>query len=175
MSSLRCFGNNQYGIQTLKTEIRSLLARDKQSLMDLLRDTPEFSPADLAVAEEVCDCYLKESFKSGYHIFVLDRDSSIPGYICYGPTPITEGTWDIYWIAVAKELQGKGIGATLLTVAENKIKQLEGRMMLAETSSIPEYDKTRRFYQSHGYEVVAQIADFYVPGDDKIIFQKRLK
>lgn len=150
------------------------MARDKQSLMSLLRDTPEFSPADLAVAEEVCDCYIKESYKSGYHIFVLDRDSRILGYICYGPTPITEGTWDIYWIAVARDARGKGLGKNLLNFAEGKIREAGGRLIMIETSSRPDYERTRNFYLSQGYEVIADIHDFYAPGDDKLILWKRI-
>ena len=144
-------------------------------IMQILRATPEFKPSEVVVAEEVLDSYLNDP-SAGYFTLVAETDTAvIAGYVCFGTTPLTEGTWDIYWIAVAREMQGKGIGAALLNVAENKIKQVEGRLIFAETSSIPEYDKTRRFYQSRGYGVVAQIADFYVPGDDKIIFQKRLK
>ena len=159
----------------MKPEIRPLLARDKQPLINLLGDTPEFSPADLAVAEEVCDCYLKESFKSGYHIFVLDRDSSIPGYICYGPTPITEGTWDIYWIAVDRTVRGQGLGKRLLDFAEGKIREEKGRLIMIETSSRPDYENTRRFHLGRGYGEIARIPDFYAPGDDKLILQKRLR
>lgn len=151
-----------------------MTAEDKLAVMQILRATPEFKPSEVVVAEEVLDSYLNDP-SAGYFTLVAETDTAIAGYICFGTTPLTEGTWDIYWIAVAKELQGKGIGATLLTAAGDKIKQLEGRLMFAETSSTPEYEKTRRFYQKQGYEVVAQIADFYVPGDDKIIFQKRLK
>mgnify|MGYP001582602414 CR=1 FL=1 len=158
----------------MKIKIRPMTGEDKPAIMHILRATPEFKPSEVVVAEEVLDSYLNDP-SAGYFTLVAETDTVIAGYVCFGLTPLTEGTWDIYWIAVERELQGKGIGATLLTVAENKIKQLKGRLMLAETSSTPEYDKTRRFYQSQGYVVVAQIADFYVPGDDKIIFQKRLK
>lgn len=159
----------------LKTKIRPLLASDKLSLMELLRATTEFSSADLAVAEEVLDCYLKDSTGSGYHIFVLDRDSQISGYICYGPTPITEGTWDIYWIAVAQEARGQGLGKRLLGFAGEEIVKARGRLILIETSSKPEYQRTRGFYLSQGYEVISRIPDFYAPGDDRLILWKRLR
>ncbi len=151
-----------------------MTGEDKPAIMQILCATPEFKPSEVVVAEEVLDCYLNDP-SAGYFTLVAETGTIIAGYVCFGVTPLTEGTWDIYWIAVAREMRGKGIGATLLTAAEDKIKQLEGRLIFAETSSIPEYEKTRRFYQSQGYQVVAQIADFYVPGDDKVIFQKRLK
>ncbi len=155
--------------------MRPFLAGDKYSLMELIRDTPEFSPADLAVAEELLDCYLKESTRSGYHVYVLAADSRIRGYICYGPTPITEGAWDIYWIAVARGARGQGLGKSLLSFAEDRIRQAQGRLVLIETSSKPDYERTRSFYISQGYEVISRIPDFYAPGDDRLILWKKLK
>jgi ribosomal protein S18 acetylase RimI-like enzyme len=129
----------------------------------------------VAVAEEVIDSYLKDSFGSGYHILVAEVDSTVTGYICYGPTPLTEGTWDIYWEAVARERQGQGIGSTLMESTEKEIVRARGRLAIIETSSTTAYEKTRHFYLSHGYELVASIPDFYAPGDDKLILHKRLK
>ena len=81
--------------------------------MQILRDTPEFKPSEVAVAEEVIECYLNGPLGSGYHILVAEADS-VAGYICYGPTPMTEGTWDLYWEAVARERRGQGIGSALM-------------------------------------------------------------
>jgi len=127
------------------------------------------------VAEEVIDSYLRDPRGSGYHTLVAELDSTIAGYICYGPTPLTEGTWDIYWMAVAPEKQGKGIGGALLAHAEERIREAQGRLAIIETSSQPEYEKTRRFHLNHGYEVIGRIPDFYALGDDKLILQKRLR
>lgn len=129
----------------------------------------------MAVAEELIDCYLDDQSGSGYHILVAEVDSTVAGYICYGPAPLTEGTWDIYWVAVARERQDQGIGGTLIKSAEKEIMRAKGRLSIIETSSIPAYEKTRNFHLSHGYEVVARIPDFYAPGDDKLILQKRLR
>jgi len=148
--------------------------RDKSAIMRILRATPEFKPAEVAVAEEVLDSYLVDPIGSGYYVLVAEVDSSVVGYICYGPTPMTERTWDIYWLAVAPEEQGRGIGRTLLTFAEDRIKEANGRLALIETSSKPDYERTRRFHHLQGYELVCRIPDFYSPGDDKLVFLKRL-
>lgn len=129
----------------------------------------------MAVAEEVIDSYLKDPFSSGYHILVAEVDSTVTGYICYGPTPLTEGTWDIYWEAVARERQDRGIGSALMKSAEKKIVKDKGRLAIIETSSTPAYEKTRHFHLSHGYEIGARILDFYAPRDDKLILQKQLR
>ena len=128
----------------------------------------------MTVAEEVIDSYLKDSVGSGYHILVAETDSTVTGYICYGPTPLTEGTWDVYWEAVARERQDQGIGSALMESAEKEIGRAKGRLAIIETSSTPAYKKTRYFYLGHGYEVICRIPDFYAPGDDKLILQKRL-
>ena len=148
---------------------------DRPRITKILRDTPEFKPSEVAVAEELIDCYLDDPSGSGYHILVAEVDSTVEGYICYGPTPLTEGTWDIYWVAVSREKQGQGIGSALMRSAEKEILKAEGRLSIIETSSTPAYEKTRNFHLSHGYEIIARIPDFYVPGDDKLIMQKRLR
>ena len=148
---------------------------DKPVLMKILHNTPEFKPNEVVVAEEVIDSYLHDPLQSGYNILVAGVGSSVVGYICYGPTPLTEGTWDIYWMAVAPGQQGKGIGTVLLEAAEKSIIEAQGRLAIIETSAKPEYENTRRFHTRHGYELVARIPDFYAVGDDKIILQKQLR
>jgi GNAT superfamily N-acetyltransferase len=147
---------------------------DKPAVTKILRDTPEFKPAEVVVAEEVIDSYLRDPKGSGYHASVAESNSTTVGYICYGPAPLTEGTWDVYWIAVVPEEKGRGTGGALLAYAEDKIKEAKGRLIIIETSSQAGYERTRRFYQKHAYETIARLLDFYAPGDDKIILQKRL-
>lgn len=143
--------------------------------MEILRNTPEFKPFEVVVAEEVIDGYLIDPANSGYSALVAEDGSAIVGYICYGPTPLTDGTWDIYWQAVTQEKRGQGIGSTLMKAAEEEIRKAKGRLAFIETSSAPAYEKTRRFHLNQGYEIIACIPDFYSPGDDKIILQKRLR
>jgi GNAT superfamily N-acetyltransferase len=78
-------------------------------------------------------------------------------------------------MAVTPEKQGKGIGTALLETAEKSIKKAGGRLAIIETSSIPSYEKTRRFHSRHGYDLVARIPDFYAVGDDKLILQKHVE
>lgn len=153
--------------------IRVMTKDDKPGIMQILDSTPEFKPAEVVVAEEVIDSYLGDPRCSGYYILVAELDSVIAGYICYGPTPLTEGTWDMYWEAVAREKRGQGIGGALMEAAEVEIKKAQGRLIIIETSSTPEYQKTIRFHLGNGYEIIARIPDFYAPGDDELILQKR--
>jgi ribosomal protein S18 acetylase RimI-like enzyme len=152
-----------------------MLTDDKAGLLSILKNTPEFKPIELEVAEELIDNYLAHGISSGYHIQIAEDDGNVVGYVCFGETPCTVGTWDIYWIAVDKEKRGKSIGKTLSEVAEDAIKQADGRLIIIETSSIALYENTRKFYLARGYEEVARIPNFYAIGDDKIILQKKLK
>ena len=155
--------------------IRPMNAADKPALMALLRDTPEFKPHELCVAEEVIDAYLNNPTGSGYNTLVAIDAGTVSGYICYGPTPCTLGTWDMYWQAVARAKRGQGIGGTLAKAAESHIVQENGRLIIIETSSTPEYENTRRFHINRGYEIIATVPDFYAAGDNRVILQKRIR
>lgn len=157
------------------TSIRPLTADDKPAVMHILRNTPEFLPHEVTVAEELIDYYLEGSTQSSYYIQVAETDGEITGYVCYGPTPLTEGTWDLYWIAVSNERQGLGIGRILMQYTEDDIKRLGGRMVMVETSGKSGYNKTRRFYEALQYKNVARVPDFYAPDDDLVVFTKKLR
>lgn len=143
--------------------------------MRILRDTPEFKPAEVVVAEELIDAYLEDPAVPDYFVLIAETGSDLAGYICYGPTPLTEGTWDVYWMATAREKRGQGVGGALLKAAEEKIRQAQGRLSVIETSTIPSYENTRRFYLGQGYQTIATIPDFYEPGDGKLILLKLMK
>ncbi len=155
--------------------IRPMTEEDRPAIIQMLRCMPEFKPIEVDTAEEILNSYLQNPTGSGYHVFVAETNSSITGYICFGPAPLTETSWDIYWLAVAPSGQRRGIGRALLAYAEERINRSGGRLALIETSSTPEYERARRFYRSQGYKSACRIKDFYAPGDDKIIFQKRLR
>ena len=156
------------------TSIRPLTVKEKASVMRLLQTTPEFLPPEVIIAEELIDAFLEDTETSGYYIYVAELDGEIAGYICYGNTPLTEATWDIYWVVVAHDKQGFGIGRILMKHAEDDIKKMHGKLIMVETSGKPEYNKTRRFYDTLNYQRVCQIPDYYAPGDDLVLYSKRI-
>jgi len=154
--------------------IRPMTTTDKPEIINILRALPEFEPSEISVAAEVIARFLADPAGSGYYFRVAVADELPIGYVCYGPTPLTRGTWDIYWLAVARNHQGQSIGRTLMKQAEADIKRMAGRLIIIETSSKPEYKRTRDFYHGGNYRLAGRIPDFYAPGDDKLILQKRL-
>ena len=155
-------------------KIRPMITTDKVAVMGILKVTTAFTPEDVKIAEEVIDAYLADVKGSGYFIYIAESEGHVAGYLCYGPTPLTQGAWDYYWIATAPEHRGKGIGSTLLKLADEYIRKVKGRLILIETSSNPHYDAARKLYTSLGYEIISTIPDFYSPGDDKLTFRKTL-
>lgn len=154
--------------------IRPMTSRDKPEIMRILKATPEFRPDEVVVAEELIDIYFNNPVTSGYNMMVAEVDSAVAGYICYGPSPLTDGTWDVYWLAVDPGSQRRGIGKSLTLYAEEAIGKAGGRLIIIETSSQPSYERTRRFYDAQGYTVICRIPDYYAVGDDQVLYWKRL-
>jgi ribosomal protein S18 acetylase RimI-like enzyme len=91
------------------------------------------------------------------------------------PEPMTSGTWNLYLIAVDKANQGQGIGQQLMKDLEERLKERGQRVLLVETSGLPDFERTRSFYDGCGYHREARIREFYAEGEDKIVFWKKLK
>ncbi len=96
------------------------------------------------------------------------------GYVCYGPTPMTAGTFDLYWIASDPLVRGQGVGAALVSAMEGDLRRRHGRIIRVETSAMEAYGPTRGFYAAMQYKEESRFRDFYKPGDDLIILCKRL-
>ena len=155
--------------------IRPLRREDKEPIHDLLRATDVFSEEEIGVAIELIEICLEDVNQKDYEIFShVNDDGQVTGYVCVGPTPATQGTYDLYWVAVSPSEHGKGVGSQLLKFAEDHLRTKGGRFLIAETSSTPKYEKTRAFYERKGFTKVAHVKDYYKPGDDLIIFGKYL-
>lgn len=156
-------------------EIRPLKAEDRERLQEILVATRVFTPEEVAVAMELIDIVLHDRHQQDYKIQCLVDDQDRPlGYACYGRAPMTQGTYDLYWIAVDPSWQKKGLGSTLLGFVEETIRRLGGRLILVETSSIPSYRETQRFYERRGFVEVSRLRDYYSVGNDRITYCKRL-
>lgn len=159
--------------------IRPMRASDKAAVMALIRATGMFTEAEVDVAEELIDVYLGDPAQKDYEVVVVedgDETASGPGgpvaYMTWGPTPLTEGAYDLYWMAVTPARQGKGRGRALVGWLEEEVRSRDGRLILIETSSQDKYKSTRQFYIHLDYREVARVPDFYRKGDDRVIYAK---
>ncbi len=154
--------------------IRPTRPQDVAQIIDLATGTGVFKPGEIEVLRELLNIYLSDPQQQDYHFISYEQDGQVRGFACYGPTAMTDGTYDLYWIAVTKAIQAKGIGGQLLAHVEGEIRCRNGRLVVVETSSTPAYDLTRQFYLKHNYEQAAVIKDFYADGDSLVIFRKRV-
>src|SRR5262245_38332475 len=154
--------------------IRPTRPADTDALVSLANATGVFKPLEIATLREVIDDYHAEAEADGHVCVTWERGGEILGFAYYAPEEMTERTWYLYWIAVAPKCQGRGVGGELLRHVENDIRLREGRVLFIETSSLPHYELTRRFYLKHRYDQEAVLRDFYAPGDDMVVFRKSL-
>lgn len=124
-------------------------------------------------ALELVDLAIRSS-NTDYQSLVAVKDGRLVGYVLYGPTPMTEGTFDLYWIASDPDVRGQGVGSALVSAMEADLRRRQGRLVRVETSAMEAYGPTRGFYAAMRYREEARFRDFYKPGEDLIILSKRL-
>jgi GNAT superfamily N-acetyltransferase len=126
----------------------------------------------VSVALELIDAALADSPE--YRVLVADVDGRLAGYVCYGPTPMTDGTWDLYWIVTHPDARGRGVARALIQRMEHEVRSVGGRLVRVETSQLDNYGAAHAFYARLEYPIVARLRDFYRVGDDLLVLMKRL-
>lgn len=144
--------------------IRQARVEDRTRLAEIVEATLNFNEAEKAVAKELIGLALCDT-KSGYRIVVAEAEGEIAGYCCFGATPMTRSTFDIYWIVVAPDFAGRGVGSALLLAVEDIIKREGGARIRIETSEKESYNGARKLYAKCGYSIAGTIEDFYSDGD----------
>ncbi len=147
---------------------------DRHRVRAIVSSTGVFSPVEIEVAVELLDDRLQKGPASEYRFIFAEQAGQTLGYACYGPIPLTAASYDLYWIAVDKTFQGQKIGQLLLAKCEELIRATGGSQIYIETSNRTQYTPTRKFYLRSGYRQEAMIKDFYAPGDDKVIYVKKV-
>jgi len=156
--------------------IREAEERDRGTILEISSAVGVFTGEEVATVDELLEEYLHTQGQRDYEFFAAcDDEDRVLGFVCFGPTALTEGTFDLYWIAVSKSIHGGGVGRALMEWTEEHLRAAGGRILVAETSGTPEYAPTRRFYERLGYEGHLSVPDYYRPGDDLILYSKHLR
>ena len=145
---------------------------DMENIRRLVEITGFFHPAEVDVAAELVSERLRKGSESGYHFILAEHYGRLIGYACYGPIPCTASSYDLYWIIVHPDFQGRGLGRKLLHEAERFIQAAAGARIYVDTSQRAQYASTRAFYEQCGYTRESVLPDFYAPGDGKVIYCK---
>ncbi len=154
--------------------IRKIERKDVERLKKILEATNVFRREEVETAVELMEATLDQT-EDYIQMTAVDEADNAQGYYCVGPTPMTQSTFDLYWIAVNPDYHGKGIGHQLIADCERVVRSMKGSLVVVETSSLPKYEATRRFYVRNDYLETARIRDYYAPGDDLMIYTKHLQ
>ena len=145
-----------------------------RAYIEIAQRAEVFKLPEIEVLKEVLYDF-KSSPGFNYITFDENVNGDIVGFIIFGKTPLTSVTWDIYWLAVDKQYQGKGYGKKLIKRVEEFVEQQQGPHVLrVETSTRKEYAHARNLYLRMKYSEAGRILDFYEPGDDLVIFYKKI-
>lgn len=150
---------------------------DRARLAELLVATGAFHADEVEIALSLFDLSQRgdDAADTDYEfIGAYDDGDRLIGYACFGPTPSTDGTYDLYWLAVDPASQKQGAGRALVREVERVLRARGARLLMVETSSRDDYAGTRAFYRATGYAEAARVKDFYAPADDRIMLATRL-
>ncbi len=133
-------------------QIRRAEERDRSAILGATRDVGVFTSEEVACVDELFQSYINRSPADDYRFIVsADPRGQAVGFACYGAHPLTEGTYDLYWLCTSRQAQGKGVAGALVDHVAQDLRAEHGRLLVAETSSTPEYDQARAFYEHHGF------------------------
>lgn len=155
--------------------IRDARPQDGAAIHHITATAGVFSQEEVDCVAELWGEYIRDGAEvSGYHFIVLEDAGDVLGFACYGPHALTQGTYDLFWVAVDSRKKRKGAGRLLMAQAEKNIAALGGRLVIVETSGTPAYAPTRAFYEGIGYCKEAVIKDFYSDGDDLVMYTRKV-
>jgi len=150
--------------------IRPVQTHDVPGLKEVI-DSTELFPSEF-LDQMIANYFSNETSEDIWFTCVQDGNPIAMGYCA--PEKLTNGTYNLYVIAVRKEWQNHGIGKRMMNYIESFLKERGKRILLVETSSLDQYTSTRAFYDKIGYRREAVIKDFWNEGEDKLIFLKKL-
>jgi ribosomal protein S18 acetylase RimI-like enzyme len=154
-------------------DIRPTLPQDADEITRLAAAERLFSADEATCVVELLRDYLDRPDHNGYFFLSAESEGRILGFACYGPTPLTRGTFDLYWILVDRSAGRRGIGRALMARVESEVRREKGRLLVVDTSGRDDYAGTRAFYESLGYAKTAVVPAYYGPADDLVIYTRQ--
>jgi ribosomal protein S18 acetylase RimI-like enzyme len=159
----------------VKTGFRTnVTEQDLENVRRITESTGFFYKEEIETAVDLVQDRLTKGLRSGYYFLFAEQDGRTVGYTSFGPIACTRESYDLYWICVDGAYRGRGLGTQLLEQSEDAIHELGGTRVYIETSARPLYAPTRAFYLARGYTQVAELEDYYAPGDAKVIYLRVL-
>ena len=149
--------------------IRNTVRTDKAALLSIVKNSGQFDEAGLAHVEQTLESHLGGEGESLW----LTADDGEPVGVAYcAPEPVTQGTWNLLMLWTRKDKEGQGHGAALISHIEQALADRSCRLLIVETSGLPEFENARAFYGKSEFSQEARIRDFFAAGDDKLVYTK---
>ena len=144
----------------------------RASLLAIIEASGQFDVDGLAHVASTLDAYLANS-EDAIWLTALANAAPIGVAYCI-PEPITDGTWNLLMLWLQEGFLGKGFGNALVSEIEKQLIERNARLLIVETSQLPDFERARKFYQNYGFQLAAEVKDFFAAGDNKLIYTKAL-
>src|SRR5271166_4544638 len=135
---------------------RGLEPGDRPRLAALLASLSGFTDDERRVALELIDHGLAHRDSDDYR-FILSFSApddggpeELAGYLCYGRTPMTRSTYDLYWLGTSHAYERAGVASGLLTSFEDAVARAGGGLIRVETGSREGHGGAVHFYDVAG-------------------------
>ena len=152
--------------------IRATIQTDSDALLEIVRDSGQFDENGLAHVAETLNDYLAGESEN----FWFTADDGEPVGVAYcALEPVTDGTWNLLMLWTRHDRAGQGHGSALVSHVEKILNERGVRLLIVETSGLPDFAGARAFYDKCGFTQEARIRNFFAAGDDKIIYTKTLR
>ena len=148
------------------------LPQHKAALLRLIEESGQFDPDGLAHVSASLDNHFQEP---QHDIWLTAIEDEPVGVAYCAPEPMTDGTWNLLMLWTKEGFAGRGFGKALVSEVENELKNRQVRLLIVETSQLPDFQTARAFYERSGFTLQAEIPDFFEQGDNKLIYTKSLK
>lgn len=110
--------------------------------------------------------------------FVAEVGGAIQGFLLYH-TPASipaEDRYEIIWLGVSPEVHAQGIGSRLIEKVESFLRDKVGDSLelIVWTMTTEVYEKTRAFYQKHGYgRWYTGVVEYEEEEEERLYLRKR--
>lgn len=151
--------------------IRPTIAQDLVPLLDILRESGQFDSQGLEHVRQTLKAHLVE--KSDELWFSAENEK-LAGVAYCAPEVMADGVWNLLMLWTRADCRGTGIGGALVRRIEEELSRRQTRLLLVETSGVADFEEARAFYTRQGFTLEARIRDYYAPGEDKLIYVKKL-
>src|SRR5262249_35046922 len=109
--------------------LRPLQGSDSDNLRKVGESCGVFRPDELESVQRFVEAALEKKAAGRYHWLVAEQDG-VAGYACWGTVPLTDGTFQLLALAVARRAQKRGIGWQLLQAVEGQVTASGGKVLI---------------------------------------------